>query len=46
MSVFLPFIAIAIMCSLLSGCVGAVVGVGTAAVAASNTEKGLSTSVA
>ena len=30
----------------LSGCVGAAVGIGTAAVAASTTEKGFSTSVA
>ena len=35
-----------ILCALaLSGCAGAVVGVGTAAVAASTTEKGFSTSV-
>jgi osmotically-inducible protein OsmY len=35
-----------ISCALgLSGCVGAAVGIGTAAVAASSTEKGLSTSV-
>jgi osmotically-inducible protein OsmY len=35
-----------IFCALgLSGCVGAAVGIGTAAVAASSTEKGLSTSV-
>ena len=42
-----PFIAGALLlCALaLSGCAGAVVGVGTAAVAASSTEKGFSTSV-
>ena len=35
-----------LLCALaLSGCTGAVVGVGTAAVAASTTEKGFSTSV-
>ena len=35
-----------ISCALgLSGCIGAAVGIGTAAVAASSTEKGLSTSV-
>ena len=41
------FIAgILVLCALaLSGCAGAVVGVGTAAVAASTTEKGFSTSV-
>ena len=43
----LPFIAcFLLLCALaLSGCAGAVVGVGTAAVAASTTEKGFSTSV-
>ena len=42
-----PFIAsVLLLCALaLSGCAGAVVGVGTAAVAASTTEKGFSTSV-
>ena len=42
-----PLIACALLlCALtLSGCAGAVVGVGTAAVAASTTEKGFSTSV-
>ena len=42
-----PFIAsILLLCALvLSGCAGAMVGVGTAAVAASTTEKGFSTSV-
>ena len=38
--------SVLLLCSLaLSGCAGAVVGVGTAAVAASTTEKGFSTSV-
>jgi osmotically-inducible protein OsmY len=38
--------AVLLLCALaLSGCAGAVVGVGTAAVAASTTEKGFSTSV-
>ena len=42
-----PFVAGALLlCALaLSGCAGAMVGVGTAAVAASTTEKGFSTSV-
>ena len=42
-----PLIAsVLLLCALaLSGCAGAVVGVGTAAVAASTTEKGFSTSV-
>ena len=42
-----PFIAGILLLSALavSGCAGAVVGVGTAAVAASTTEKGFSTSV-
>ena len=42
-----PLIAgVLLLCTLaLSGCAGAVVGVGTAAVAASTTEKGFSTSV-
>ena len=42
-----PLIAVVLLlCTLaLSGCAGAVVGVGTAAVAASTTEKGFSTSV-
>ena len=42
-----PFIAsVLLLCALvLSGCAGAMVGVGTAAVAASTTEKGFSTSV-
>ena len=39
-------VGIILLCALtLSGCAGAVVGVGTAAVAASTTEKGFSTSV-
>ena len=40
------FASVLLLCALaLSGCAGAVVGVGTAAVAASTTEKGFSTSV-
>ena len=40
------FATVLLLCALaLSGCTGAVVGVGTAAVAASTTEKGFSTSV-
>jgi len=39
-------VSVLLLCALaLSGCAGAVVGVGTAAVAASTTEKGFSTSV-
>ena len=39
-------VGVLLLCALaLSGCAGAVVGVGTAAVAASTTEKGFSTSV-
>ena len=40
------FASVLLLCTLaLSGCAGAVFGVGTAAVAASTTEKGFSTSV-
>lgn len=43
---FLPFAALTVMALLVSGCAAPVfVGVGTAAVAASTTEKGISTSV-
>ena len=40
-----PVALLGLLCLLLSGCVSAVIGVGTAAVAASSTEKGFSTSV-
>jgi osmotically-inducible protein OsmY len=40
-----PVALLGLLCLLLSGCAGAVIGVGTAAVAATSTEKGFSTSV-
>jgi osmotically-inducible protein OsmY len=40
-----PVALLGLLCLLLSGCASAVIGVGTAAVAASSTEKGFSTSV-
>jgi len=43
--IFISLCLLAVSALSLSGCVGAAVGIGTAAVAASSTEKGLSTSV-